>query len=35
MAPRKSTDALDRYRVYGPIQPMVRPSFLERIFGRR
>lgn len=34
--PRPYTDAHHRYHVYGPIVPMDRPGFFERLFfGRR
>jgi len=33
--PRPHTDPHQRYRTYGPIQPMDEPSFLERLLGRR
>jgi len=34
--PRPHTDAHQRYRTYGPIQPMERQGFFERLlFGRR
>jgi len=34
--PRPHTDAHQRYRTYGPIQPMAKPGFFERLlFGRR
>lgn len=33
--PRPHIDAHQRYRTYGPIQPMDEPSFLERLLGRR
>ena len=35
VAPKPPLDAHQRYRTYGPIQPMDSPSFLERIFGKR
>lgn len=35
VVPRPVLDAQQRYRVYGKIQPMTQPTFLERIFGRR
>ena len=34
--PRPHTDPHQRYRTYGPIQPMEQPGFFERLFfGRR
>jgi len=34
--PRPHTDAHQRYQTYGPIQPMEKPGFFERLlFGRR
>jgi hypothetical protein len=33
--PRQHLDAHARYRVFGPIQPMEQPGFLQRLFGRR
>ncbi len=33
-SPRPYTDASMRYMAYGPIQPMHKASFLERLFGQ-
>lgn len=33
--PRPHRDPSLRYMTYGPIQPMRKPSFLERLLGRR
>lgn len=35
VVPRPQMDAHQRYRTYGPIQPMTGPGLLERIFGKR
>lgn len=32
--PRPHQDASLRYRAHGPIQPMERPGFFARLFGR-
>ena len=34
VVPRPSQDASLRYRAYGALRPMDKPSFLERIFGK-
>lgn len=33
--PRPHTDAHQRLRTYGPIQPMDQPGFFDRLLGRR
>ncbi|MBD3728314.1 MAG: hypothetical protein IE933_01270 [Sphingomonadales bacterium] len=33
--PRAHRDASQRLAAYGPIQPLAKPSLLERIFGLR
>jgi hypothetical protein len=33
--PRPQLDAHDRYRIYGPVQPMERPGLLEKLFRKR
>jgi hypothetical protein len=33
--PRPHLDAHARYQVFGPIQPMEQPGFLQRLFGKR
>lgn len=33
-SPRPHRDAHQRYRTYGPIQPMDQPGLLERLFRR-
>jgi hypothetical protein len=33
--PRPQLDAHDRLRFYGPVQPMERPGFLEKLFRKR
>lgn len=32
--PRPYTDASMRYQKYGPVQPMERPGFFARLFGK-
>ncbi|MCB2076001.1 MAG: hypothetical protein H6917_02335 [Novosphingobium sp.] len=33
--PRPHVDAHQRFLTYGPVQPMDRPSFWDRLLGRR